>query len=193
MTMEPFPISWHYQGGKTLKTFKDSIKYLKKEEWNKLRSSIDNFRDKLIVTLLYATGMRVGEFTKLEVQDIDFSERFIRIPPENTKTRMARTIFVPQEVLNDLRGYLKLKKLKKGRIFDLSTRRVQQLLKKYSTRAGVKATPHSLRHSHIVHNLLDRVPITAVQKQVGHKRLTTTQIYSDLAPEQVRAAYENRG
>lgn len=173
------------------KSFKDSIKYLKKEEWDKLRSSIDNYRDKLIITLLYSTGMRVGEFTKLKVEDIDFEERFIRIPEENTKTKEGRTIFVPREVLNDLRGYLRLeKKKKKGRIFEITLRRIQQLIKKYSVRAGLVCTPHTLRHTHITHALLNRVPITAVQKQVGHKRLTTTQIYSDLAPEQVRQAYE---
>ena len=93
-------------------------------------------------------------------------------------------------MLSDIPAYLKLEKKKNGRLFDLTTRRVQQLLKKYSSRAGVEATPHTLRHTHVVHRLLDKVPITAVQKQVGHKRLTTTQIYSDLAPEQVRAAYE---
>jgi len=174
------------------RNFKDSIKYLKKDEWDKLKGSIDNYRDKLIITLLYATGMRVGEFTKLKLEDIDFSERFIRIPPENSKTGEGRTIFVPQEVLNDIKAYLKLEKTKKGRIFEVTPRRIQQLLKKYSTRAGVEATPHTLRHTHVVHSLLDKVPITAVQKQVGHKRLTTTQIYSDLAPEQVRAAYEGR-
>lgn len=168
----------------------NSIKYLKKEEWDKLRGSIDNYRDKMIVTLLYSTGMRVGEFTKLRVEDIDFEERFIRIPPENSKIGEGRTIFVPREVLSDIIAYLKLEKKKNGRLFDLTTRRVQQLLKKYSSRAGVQATPHTLRHTHVVHRFLDKVPITAVQKQVGHKRLTTTQIYSDLAPEQVREAYE---
>jgi len=174
-----------------IQSFKNSIKYLKKEEWEKLRGSIDNYRDKLIITLLYATGMRVGEFTKLKIQDIDFEERFIRIPAENTKTKEGRTIFVPREVLNDLKGYLKLEKKKKGRIFDLTTRRVQQLLKKYSEKAGIEATPHTLRHTHIVHSLLDKVPIVAVKRQVGHKRLTTTQIYSELAPEEIREAYEH--
>ncbi len=81
------------------------IKYLKKEEWLRLIESVDNYRDKLIVKLLYSTGTRV-------------------------------------------------------------------------------------RYAHIVHALLDCIPITAVQKQVGHKKLTTTQIYSNLAPEQVREAYE---
>ena len=172
------------------KLFKETIKYLKKEQWDHLRESIDNYRDKIIITLLYSTGMRVGEFTKLKVEDLDFEERFIRIPPENTKTKEGRTIFVPREILNDIKAYLKLEKRKKGRILNLSTRRIQQLLKKYSARAGVEATPHTLRHTHVVHSLLDKVPITAVQKQLGHKRLTTTQIYSDLAPEQIRAAYE---
>lgn len=169
---------------------KKTIKYLKKEEWDKLRSSIDNYRDKLIISILYTTGMRVGEFTRLNIQDIDFNERFITIPAQNTKTRTARTIWIPQEVLNEVKAYLKLTKKKKGRLFNLTPRRIQQLLKKYSKIAGVAATPHTLRHTHIVHSLLNKVPITAIQKQVGHKRLTTTQIYSDFAPEQVREAYE---
>ena len=134
--------------------------------------------------------MRVGEFSKLRVEDIDFPERFISVPAENTKTRETRTIFVPREVLSDIRAHLRLEKKKNGRIFDLTTRRIQQLLKKYSNRAGVVCTPHTLRHTHITHALLNKIPITAVQKQVGHRRLTTTQIYSDFAPEQIREAYE---
>ena len=171
-------------------SFKRSIKYLKKEEWDRLRGSIDNYRDKLIISLLYSTGMRVGKFTKLRVEDIDSEERFIRIPPENSKTEEGRTIFVPREVLSDITTYLKLEKRKNGQLFDLTTRKVQQLLNKCSSRAGVEATPHTLRHTHVVHSLLNKVPISAVQMQVGYKRLTTTQIYSDFAPEQIREAYE---
>jgi len=66
-------------------------------------------------------------------------------------------------------------------------------MEKYSDKSGVKASCHTLRHSHIVHALLDKVTVTAVQKQVGHKRLSTTAIYSDLAPEQVKEAYLRRG
>jgi len=175
---------------KQKRNFKNTIKYLKREEWDQLRSSIDNYRDKLIVEILYTTGMRVGEFTKLKIEDIDFEERFITIPAENTKTKTARTVWIPQEILNNIKAYLRLTKKKRGRLFDLTPRRVQQLFKKYSEKARIKATPHTLRHTHIVHSLLNKVPITAIQKQVGHKRLTTTQIYSDFAPEQVREAYE---
>ena len=174
---------------------KSEIKYLKKQEWLRLLESIDNYRDKLIVKLLYSTGMRVGELAKLKVEDIDFHERFIHIPAENTKTNTARTVIVPKEVLSDISAYLKVfrntPKTNDHPLFSL-TRRIQQLLKGYAKQANLDVSPHTLRHSHIAHALLDRIPITAVQKQVGHKKLTTTQIYSNLAPEQVRQAYEGR-
>ena len=67
-----------------------------------------------------------------------------------------------------------------------------RLLKRYAKQANLDVSPHTLRHTHIIHALLDRIPITAVQK-VGHKKLTTTQIYCNLAPEQVREAYEKGG
>lgn len=168
------------------------IKYLKKEQWLCLIESVDNYRDKLIVKLLYSTGMRVGELAKLKVENIDFRERFIHIPAENTKTNTARTVIVQKEVLSDISAYRKMHRIKRGRLLTLTVRRIQQLIKKYAQRANLEASPHTLRHTHIVHALLDRIPITAVQKQVGHKKLTTTQIYSNLAPEQVREAYETR-
>ena len=176
----------------TLKRNNHEIKYLKKDQWHSLIESIDNYRDKLIVKLLYSTGMRVGELAKLKVEDIDFQERFIHIPAENTKTNTARTVIVQKEVLSDISAYLKAARIKQGRLLTLTVRRMQQLIKKYAQRANLEVSPHTLRHTHIVHALLDRIPITAVQKQVGHKKLTTTQIYSNLAPEQVREAYTRR-
>lgn len=173
------------------RNFTHTIKYLRREEWEILKASIDNYRDKLILGILYATGMRVGELTKLRIEYIDFSERFIHIPAENTKTKIARTVWINQEILNDIRAYLKLTKKKKGLLIPLSPRRLQQLFKKYSDISSIDATPHTLRHTHIVHALLNKIPMSAIQKQVGHKRLSTTQIYSDFAPEQVREAYEN--
>ena len=171
---------------------KRNIKYLKREEWEELRDCIDNVRDKLIIQILYATGVRVAELSKLKIEHIDFEERFISIPWENTKTRTARTVYVPRETLNDMRAYLRLTKRKKELLFRLTKRHLQQLVKKYSDKSGVACSAHTLRHTHVVRALMDKAPIAAVQKQVGHKRLTTTQIYSDLAPEQVREAYEGR-
>ena len=176
------------------RNFSRKIKYLKIEEWNKLISICDNFRDRLILKLLYLSGMRVGEFSQIKVEDIDFKERFITIPAENTKTKQSRTIYCPAETLSELKAYLKEKKIKKGRIFDLSIRRIQQIVKTWGKQAGINwIHPHTLRHSHVVHHLMNKTPIPAIQKQVGHKRLTTTQIYSNLAPEEIRDAYEKMG
>lgn len=169
-----------------------NIKYLKREEWEELRGCIDNVRDKLIIQILYATGMRVGELCLVRTEHIDFEEQFISIPWQNTKTKTARTVYVPQETLSNIKAYLIMTRRKKGLLFGLTKRRVQQLIEKYSRISGVKCSAHTLRHTHVVHALLDKVTVTAVQKQVGHKLLTTTQVYSDLAPEQVREAYERR-
>lgn len=171
---------------------KREIKYLTKEQWNKLRGSIDKSRDRMIIELLYETGCRVGEIAKIDIQDIDFSGGYIRIPWQNTKTKTGRTVFVQEEILNKLRSYLREKRRKKGTLFGISKRRIQEIVQHYSKKSGVKASSHTLRHSHIVHALQDKVNITAVQGQVGHKRLETTQVYSDLAPEQVREAYMRR-
>jgi len=94
--------------------------------------------------------------------------------------------------LSKIRAYLKQTRRRRGLLFRTRKRRIQQIVEKYSQRSGVDATCHTLRHSHVVHALMDKIPISAVQKQVGHKRLSTTAIYSDLAPEQVKEAYERR-
>jgi integrase len=187
--------------------FQDTIKYLKKDEWQSLKSCIDNIRDKLLITLLYSTGCRVGEICQITVENLDFESEFIRIPAENTKTREPRTVRVGTEVLNDLKAFMKAHKIKDGRIFKISTRRVQQIVRKYAGRAGIQkvyaedkngnslnsVTPHTLRHTHIVHSLVGGVDLSSVQNQVGHKRLSTTQIYARLAPEQVKQAYNRAG
>lgn len=74
------------------KQFRDSIKYLKKEEWQALKESIDNFRNKVIINLLYSSGVRVAELSLMKIEDLDFDSGFIRIPKQNTKTKESRTV-----------------------------------------------------------------------------------------------------
>lgn len=177
---------------KTQRRNKREIKYLKKEEWEKLRDSIDSFRDMVIIELLYENGCRVNEVALMRIEDIDFEAGFIRIPAENTKTKIGRSVYVLQRTLRKVKAYLKETRRRKGLLFRITKRRIQQIMEKYSQRSGIEATCHTLRHSHVVHALQDKINITAVQKQVGHKRLSTTAIYSDLAPEQVKEAYLRR-
>ena len=178
-----------------------SIKYLEKGEWNRLKEVIDDTRDRLMFKLLYSSGCRVGEFTLIKVGNIDFENGYLRIPAENTKTKIGRTaVIASRELLSELKGWIKdQKKGPEDFLFHsrqgekMTPRRVQQLLDKYATKTGIKCHPHTLRHSHVVHALQDGIPINAVQAQVGHKRLSTTEIYSKLAPKQVKEAYERAG
>ncbi len=146
----------------------------------------------VLIELLYESGCPVGELAKMDIQDIDFEAGFICIPAENTKTKTARTVYLPEGILSKVKPYLRETRRRKGLLFRLTKRRIQQIIERHSQRSGVKCSAHTLRHSHIVHALLDKITVTAVQKQVGHKRLSTTAIYSDLAPEQVKEAYMRR-
>ena len=197
-------------GNNTYNSFKNNIKYLKKEEYRKLKENIDDFRDKVIISLLYSTGCRVSEISKMKIQHIDFENALIIIPAENTKTKEARVVRVGKELLNDIKAYLKLFKEHTEYLFGprgITDRMIRYLVHYYAEKAEIQrvygynkngvplysVTPHTLRHTHIVHALMDQIPITAVQKQVGHKNLSTTQIYCDLAPEQIKQAYDKAG
>lgn len=178
--------------------FSDTIKYMSKEQIERFLSSIDNVRDKLLFRLLYTTGVRIGELTKTFVHDIDFQEGIINLAAQNTKTRKPRSVRIHPEVLNELKAYLKFKKISKGYLFpsvnskqSITIRRIQMITKKYSKKCNLGwIHPHTFRHTHIVHALMQGLPISAVQKQVGHLDLRTTQIYSDLSIADVKKAYE---
>lgn len=178
--------------------FSESIKYLSKDQLNKFITGIDNIRDKVIIKLLYSTGMRVGELLKSYVHDIDFDDCLFNLPAQNTKNRKPRSCRIHPEVLNELKGYLKINGIKKGVLFpsynhkkSISVRRVQMIVKKFGVKCGLDwVHPHTFRHTHIVHALMQGLPISAVQKNVGHLDLRTTQIYSDLSVADVKKAYD---
>ena len=113
------------------KQFRDSIKYLKKEEWQALKTSIDNFRDKVIVNLLYSPGVGVAELSLMKIEEVDFTNGFIRIPKQNTKTKESRTVRIGKEVLSDLKALLRLEKRKKGYLF--RSRQGKKLTPTYSS------------------------------------------------------------
>jgi len=169
-------------------------KYLKKEEVKKLIESAENLRDKVALELLYTTGMRVGELSRLRVEDIDFEEGVIVV--RGAKGGVDNTLTVPRSTLQDVKFYLG--KRKKGRVLwsrqskGMTVRAIQHMVKKYGEKVGVDVTPHRLRHSHAVHALEAGVPITSVQDQLGHKNLTTTQIYTKIAITDRKKHYEEK-
>lgn len=191
---------------RTTPQFQDTIRYLTGDEWARFWAAVDTYRDQVMLAVIYGTGMRVGELVAARIEDLDLERGFVRIIAATTKTKQPRTSVLPPDVAAQLRAYLKQERRRRGVLFrsqrkgPLSVRQVQRLVVGYAKKAGLhqvpgangryRVTPHALRHTHIVHALARKVPLNAVQKQVGHQRLATTQIYADLAPEQVREAYE---
>lgn len=154
-------------------------------------------RDRLIVMLLYTSGLRVSELCNLKREDVDFERSLIVV--RGGKGAKDRVVPIPRATLELIKRYLEGRedgseyilvedrREKKDRI---SPKTVWYLLRKYGERAGVKVTPHMLRHSFATHMLENGVDIRAIQEFLGHSSLSTTQIYTRVTVEHLRRAQE---
>ena len=160
----------------------------------------DNFfslRDRVIMELLYSSGIRVNELVNLNINDVDFFNEEIKVTGKGNKERIVP---VGSVAINFLQKYVKELKNKtntkilfinknKGR---LTTRAVEMIVKSYAKKAGIlkRVTPHTLRHSFATH-LLDRgADLRSVQELLGHSNLSTTQIYTHLSIQKLKKEYE---
>jgi tyrosine recombinase XerC len=148
-------------------------------------------RDKAMLELLYATGIRVSELVGIGLEDVKFSERLIRIRGKGKKERL-----VPFGRMAEmsLRSYLRVRaKINKGRVEEsplflnyrgqkLSSRSVERTVDKYIQRSALrrKISPHSLRHSFASHLLSRGADLRVIQELLGHESLATTQKYTHL-------------
>ena len=174
-------------------------KALTKEEVKRLLSVIPptRKRDRLIVLLLYGAGLRVSELCNLRKEDVDFERALIVV--RGGKGAKDRVVPIPAFLLGEIGSYLEgrdddseyllveERREKKDRI---SPKTVWYLLRKYGEKAGVKVTPHMLRHSFATHMLENGVDIRAIQELLGHSNLSTTQIYTKVTVEHLRKAQE---
>ncbi|UCE42090.1 MAG: tyrosine recombinase XerC [Candidatus Aminicenantes bacterium] len=148
-------------------------------------------RDKAMLELLYATGIRVGELVGISLEDVKFAERLIRIKGKGKKERL-----VPFGKMAEmsLRAYLHVRSMiNKGQVEEsplflnyrgqrLSSRSVERTVDKYIRRSALKRkiSPHSLRHSFASHLLSRGADLRVIQELLGHESLATTQKYTHL-------------
>ena len=158
-------------------------------------------RDRAMLELLYATGMRVSELVSLDMDDANFEQGYVRCLGKGGKERV---IPVHQQAIVALRQYLdqarpQLTSKRSGDAAFLNRRgdRLTRqgfwlILKGYAARAGLngKITPHTLRHSFATHLLRGGAPLRHVQELLGHASITTTQVYTHLTTDHVRAEYD---
>lgn len=148
-------------------------------------------RDRAILELLYASGLRVSELISLDLDDIHLKERLIRVKGKGKKERIVPFGRVAEKWLREYlqaRGKLSTKEMATRAVFlnyrgeRLTVRSVQRLIQKRIKQIALnrKISPHSLRHSFASHLLSRGADLRAIQELLGHKSLATTQKYTHL-------------
>ncbi|MFH1519106.1 MAG: site-specific tyrosine recombinase XerD [Candidatus Omnitrophota bacterium] len=166
-------------------TFDEVIKLLKAPNLKKLQG----IREKAILELIYATGLRVSELAKLNISDVNLDVGFIKCKGKGAKERIvplgkSASHFL-QKYLKETRGKLLGKRVSSylflvqgGRA--ISRQSVWKMVKKMVRKAGIKkvVSPHTLRHSFATHLLERGADLRSVQEMLGHASITTTQVYT---------------
>ena len=162
-------------------------------------------RDRALFELLYATGLRVSEAAGLDLEDVDFSARLLRVVGKGNKERIAPFGEAAGDALSD---YLPARRARRraaeraaaddgeplfvnSRGGRLTTRSMARLLKRRLRAAGlpVEISPHALRHSFATHLLEAGADLRAIQELLGHASLSTTQKYTHLDAARLRDVY----
>jgi len=165
-------------------------------------SSPKAIRDKALLELLYATGMRVTELVSLDLEDINLASATVRV--RQGKGSKERIIPIHSRAVEALREYLAkarrmlLKSPDERALFlnhrgeRLTRQGLWLIIKQYVREAGIKTevTPHTLRHSFATHLLNGKADLRHVQELLGHANISTTQIYTHISSERLREIYD---
>jgi len=192
------------------KTESRSLKFLDSEQVGRLLNSPEistpqGLRDKAILETLFSTGLRVSELTKLNRDQINLERREFGVIGKGGR---ARVVFLSKSAVEWLKRYLdkredefkplfirysgKVDAEKEGEKMRLTARSVERLVEKYvkKCRLPIKISPHGLRHSFATDLLMHGADLRSVQEMLGHKNISTTQIYTHVTNKQLREVHE---
>jgi integrase/recombinase XerC len=165
-------------------------------------TSFQSIRDRAILETLYSTGFRVSELTALNLNDVDFTGEVIKACG---KGRRERVVPIGSFALQAVKRYIDVRAqvpsinekdpdaLFLNRFGDrLSSRSIRKIIDKYIKVTGLseKTSPHTLRHSFATHLLNRGANLRMVQELLGHKHLSTTQIYTHVTTDAMKRAYD---
>jgi integrase/recombinase XerC len=179
--------------------------FLQHDELKTIFDSIDmstslGLRNRLIIELLYATGIRVSELTSLEINNIDMSNQEIRILGKGSKERIVFFGDYAKHYLNLYLNEARPELLDKNKTnilllnnsgTPLSSRGVELIVDEVVKKAALKhnISPHVLRHTFATDMLNNGADLKSVQELLGHESLSTTQIYTHITNERLRSVY----
>jgi integrase/recombinase XerC len=154
-------------------------------------------REHAMFELLYASGMRVAELVGLDISDMDRERRTVRVTGKGNKQRL---VLVNKTTVRALNRWLAVRPAvgndalfvnKRGD--RISTRAVQRAFAAFKRAAGIErsASPHTLRHSFATHLLEHGADLMVIKELLGHKNLSTTQIYTNVSLEHIRQSYDD--
>ncbi len=164
--------------------------YLTQEEVRKMLELAPTLKSKIMVEMLYSSGLRVSELLSLKINDLNFEDRIGKTKGKGNKERI---FILSERVIKHLDKYIKEYKItnflfpgqEEGQ---MQSRNVQKIISNLARKAGInkKVTPHKLRHSFATHLLNSGVNIRVIQELLGHSNLQTTQIYTHVSLEEIK-------
>ncbi len=161
-------------------------------------------RNIAILELLYSCGLRVSELQSIDIKDIDFNQRLIKVTGKGNKQRILP---VGRKAIDSVKGYLDASAEIRNRyslhsatspLFinkrgkRLSVRSIERITKQYAVKSGLtsEVSPHSFRHSFATHLLDGGADIRSVQELLGHASLSTTQRYTHVTLDRLMEVYD---
>lgn len=190
---------------KEIKCSRKVVGFIKNDEFNRLLRIFDlskfhEYRDYIITQLIFDTGMRLGETLLIQEKDIDYINRTILLPSENTKGKKDRYVFFSEEMLKQLRRWLKYKDRYRQSEYIFCTNKEKPLsvsnyetnFKKYGVRIGLEEIhPHMLRNNFAKRFLMQGGDIYTLSRILGHSSVKVTEeAYLDLDTNDLRTNYQ---
>ena len=175
------------------------------EEVDKLLSmkpkTAKDWRNKAMIELMYACGLRVSELVNLELNNINLKDNYVRVYNKRKKERIVPMADVTTEILDEyinvyrpslLKGYLTDKVFLSSYGKGITRQGFFKILKKEAQKAGIKKSfsPHTLRHSFATHLLENGADLRSIGELLGHENIKTTQIYTHLSNNKKRRDYD---
>lgn len=158
-----------------------------------------DIRDNMIIELLYATGIRVGELVNIKINDIDISNHSIKVLGKGSKERIVyfgkicedkikKYLEIRPTLVKDQNNQYLLINKRGNKLQDRSVRAIfENIIKKNHLK--IKFSPHTLRHTYATHMLNEGMDVKGVQELLGHADISTTGIYTHISNEHLRQVY----